>query len=234
MPTTVTLFTQGAVAIEREERRRCIPRGEGLSSDRSTFIRSPVKTFGRFSVRGPAAWRKDGGTGKNSNTMCGACKDLPCELWLVRYHHKERPESRREGAVLSGRVHCPDGGPRQGCFEFFHQLRPNEETHPAGEYRVHGFHAGRTGKRCKRAQRQTPGGHQDPHSEGIGPASCRKGFPQKSESFLTHRRRQSDSALSQQSRIKAASSACRTRRGCGSGGPRGAFLRGSRAAREGT
>src|SRR5438552_16616704 len=58
MPTTVTLSTQGAVAIEREERRRCIPRGEGLSSDRPTFLRSPVKTFGRFSVRGPAAWRR--------------------------------------------------------------------------------------------------------------------------------------------------------------------------------
>src|SRR5438477_7690508 len=83
MPTTATLSTQGAAAIEREERRRCIPRGEGLSSDRSTLVRSPVKTFGRFSVRGPAAWRKDGGTGKNSNTMYGACKDLPYELWLV-------------------------------------------------------------------------------------------------------------------------------------------------------
>src|SRR6266478_1644718 len=35
------------------------------------------KTFGRFSVRGPAAWRKDGGTEKNSNTMYGACKALP-------------------------------------------------------------------------------------------------------------------------------------------------------------
>src|SRR5207302_9089481 len=58
MPTTVTLSTQGAVAIEREERRRCFPRGEGLSSDKSTFLRLPVKTFGRFSVRGPAAWRR--------------------------------------------------------------------------------------------------------------------------------------------------------------------------------
>src|SRR5216684_5920423 len=58
-----------AVATTREERRRFVPRGEGLWNDRSTRHGSPVKTFGRFSVRGPAAWRKDGGTEKNSNTM---------------------------------------------------------------------------------------------------------------------------------------------------------------------
>src|SRR5580693_5236754 len=50
-----------------EKRRRFVPRGEGLWSDKTTVLRLPVKTFGRFSVRGPAAWRKDGGTGKNSN-----------------------------------------------------------------------------------------------------------------------------------------------------------------------
>src|SRR6267378_4942087 len=60
----------------REERRLFVPRGEGLWSDRSTLLGSSVKTFGRFSVRGPAAWRKDGGTGKNSNTMRTACKAL--------------------------------------------------------------------------------------------------------------------------------------------------------------
>jgi hypothetical protein len=63
-----------AGARTREERRRFVPRGEGLWNDRSTHVWSPVKTFGRFSVRGPAAWRKDGGTGKNSNTMFAACK----------------------------------------------------------------------------------------------------------------------------------------------------------------
>src|SRR5229473_1221066 len=71
-----------AGAETREERRRFVPRGEGLWSDRSTQCRSPAKTFGRFSVRGPAAWRKDGGTGKNSNTMRSACKDLRYNLWL--------------------------------------------------------------------------------------------------------------------------------------------------------
>src|SRR5258708_39978532 len=65
-----------ARARTREERRRFVPRGEGLWFNRSTVHRSPVKTFGRFSVRGPAAWRKDGGTGKNSNTMHSACKAL--------------------------------------------------------------------------------------------------------------------------------------------------------------
>src|SRR6267378_1660557 len=65
-----------AVATTREERRRFVPRGEGLWNDRSTRHGSPVTTFGRFSVRGPAAWRKDGGTEKNSNTMRVACKAL--------------------------------------------------------------------------------------------------------------------------------------------------------------
>src|SRR5882757_2172965 len=73
-----------ARARTREERRRFVPRGEGLWFNRSTVHRSPVKTFGRFSVRGPAAWRKDGGTGKNSNTMYSACKALPYNLGLVR------------------------------------------------------------------------------------------------------------------------------------------------------
>src|SRR5438067_4218402 len=118
MPTTATLLTQGAAAIEREERRRCIPRGEGLSSDRSTFLRSPVKTFGRFSVRGPAAWRKDGGTGENSNTMYGACKDLPYELWLVCHHHKGAAESRMCRSVLTCQpTLLPSGAcrTRRGC-----------------------------------------------------------------------------------------------------------------------
>src|SRR5258707_5700345 len=70
-----------AAARTREGRRRFVPRGEGLWSDRSTLHGSPVKTFGRFSVRGPAAWRKDGGTGKNSNTMRNACKALRHDLW---------------------------------------------------------------------------------------------------------------------------------------------------------
>src|SRR5712691_12214267 len=72
-----------AGARTREERRRFVPRGEGLWSDRSTLVGSPVKTFGRFSVRGPAAWRKDGGTRKNTNTMFCLCKALRCLLWLT-------------------------------------------------------------------------------------------------------------------------------------------------------
>src|ERR1700674_3198530 len=72
-----------AGAKPREERQLFVPRGEGLWSDRSTHLGSSVKTFGRFSVRGPAAWRKDGGTGKNSNTMRTACKALRYDLWLL-------------------------------------------------------------------------------------------------------------------------------------------------------
>src|SRR5260370_33597492 len=80
-----------------EKRADVVPRGEGLWSDRSTHLRSPVKTFGRFSVRGPAAWRMDGGTGKNTNTMRTACKDLPYNLWLVW----QRPIRRLESPDLS-------------------------------------------------------------------------------------------------------------------------------------
>jgi hypothetical protein len=49
---------------------------------------SPADTFGRFSVRGPAAWRKDGGTGKNSNTMRKQCKALRHWLWLFEQRPK--------------------------------------------------------------------------------------------------------------------------------------------------
>src|ERR1700682_340672 len=77
-----------AGAKPREERQLFVPRGEGLWSDRSTHLGSSVKTFGRFSVRGPAAWRKDGGTGKNSNTMRTACKALRYDLWLLCQRHK--------------------------------------------------------------------------------------------------------------------------------------------------
>src|SRR6266436_5246859 len=95
MLETITLFTPWAGVIEREERRRCIPRGEGLWSDKSTLHGSPVKTFGRFSVRGPAAWRKDGGTGKNSNTTRSTCKALPYNLQSLCKHHKKTPFHER-------------------------------------------------------------------------------------------------------------------------------------------
>src|SRR6266852_6328623 len=72
-----------AGARSREERRSFVPRWEGLWSDRSTLHGSPVKTFGRFSVRGPAAWRMDGGAGENSNTMRTACKALPVLVSVV-------------------------------------------------------------------------------------------------------------------------------------------------------
>src|SRR6266852_2417789 len=72
----------------REERRRFVPRGEGLWSDRPTHLGLPAKTFGRFSVRGLAAWRKDGGTEKNSNTMRTACKALRYDLWPLCQRHE--------------------------------------------------------------------------------------------------------------------------------------------------
>src|SRR5439155_154026 len=56
------------------ERRHYTSRGEGSSSNRSARNTPglPAATFGRFSVRGPAAWRKDGGTEKTL-TRCFAC-----------------------------------------------------------------------------------------------------------------------------------------------------------------
>src|SRR5260370_11127786 len=85
-----------AGAETREERRRFVPRGEGLWSDKSTRHGSHVKTFGRFSVRGPAAWRKDGGTGKNSNTMRTTCKALRYKLYPLCQRHNELAGPRQE------------------------------------------------------------------------------------------------------------------------------------------
>ena len=48
----------------REKRRNFVPRGEGLWRDKPTKLRSRGETFSSFSVRGPAAWRLDGGTTK--------------------------------------------------------------------------------------------------------------------------------------------------------------------------
>src|SRR6266851_1322576 len=86
-------------AEAREGRRRFVPRGEGLSSNRSIprTLGSPADTFGRFSVRGPAAWRKDGGTGKNSNTMSKPCKAFRHTLWPFEQHHKLPDEGQKSG-----------------------------------------------------------------------------------------------------------------------------------------
>src|SRR5208283_2318101 len=46
-----------ATVLPREERRLSFPRGEGFSSDASVCNRQKANTFGRFSFRGPAAWR---------------------------------------------------------------------------------------------------------------------------------------------------------------------------------
>src|SRR5712664_113965 len=104
-------------AKAREGRRRFVPRGEGLSSNRSIpkTLGSPADTFGRFSVRGPAAWRKDGGTGKNSNTARKPCKAFRHRLWLFEQHHKLRKESGLDliwtlAACLSNTCHT-----RRGC-----------------------------------------------------------------------------------------------------------------------
>jgi hypothetical protein len=104
------LFAGKPGANSPNKRRLCIPRGEGLSSVRSipqiagspaksarlgparksTRLGSPSKTCGRFSIRGPAAWRKDGGTGKNTNTMFLSCLALPYALWPSCHHHYHR------------------------------------------------------------------------------------------------------------------------------------------------
>ena len=99
---------QAARGKTREKRRRFVPRGEGLSSNRSIpeTQGSPADTFGRFSVRGPAAWRKDGGTGKNCNTMCKACKALRYMWWSGSHYHK-----RSLVCFLRGRMHCGNRHP---------------------------------------------------------------------------------------------------------------------------
>src|SRR5271163_3083412 len=89
----------------RVERRRIVPRGEGLSRDKSTGLRSLRQTYGRFSVRGPAAWRLDGGTGKETITRLIECKGLPNRLWDISANHKQRDcqvTAAQVGSLLSG------------------------------------------------------------------------------------------------------------------------------------
>src|ERR1700741_1997925 len=86
MPTAVALSTKGPWQ-SNARRDDVIFLGGGTFERRADPARTEIarKTFGRFSVRGPAAWRKDGGTGKNSNTMRSACKGLalpPCATTL--------------------------------------------------------------------------------------------------------------------------------------------------------
>jgi hypothetical protein len=64
----------------------CSSRG-GLSSDKSTGLRSLRQTCGRFSVRGPAAWRVDGGTGKKITTSIMECKGLRNRLCVIVGDH---------------------------------------------------------------------------------------------------------------------------------------------------
>lgn len=85
-PTEIMPATE-ANGKKREERRRIVPRGEGLSSDKSTGLRSLRQTCGRFSVRGPAAWRVDGGTEKKRITGFAKCKELPNRWYRIRRGH---------------------------------------------------------------------------------------------------------------------------------------------------
>jgi len=62
--TTSSRGSHGAGLFRREERRLSFPRREGSSRDASVRNRQKENTFGRFSFRGPAAWRLDGGTGE--------------------------------------------------------------------------------------------------------------------------------------------------------------------------
>src|SRR5204862_543910 len=54
----------------------------------------------------------------NGNTMYGACKDLPYELWLVCHHHKGAAESQMCRSVLTCQpTLLPSGAcrTRRGC-----------------------------------------------------------------------------------------------------------------------
>lgn len=51
-------------------------------------------------VQSPAAWRKDGGTGKNSNTMFLLCLALRYELWFFRHRHKTEEHRTAPASLL--------------------------------------------------------------------------------------------------------------------------------------
>src|SRR5271170_3718465 len=93
----------GAEVKTRVRRRRIDPRGEGLSSDKSTGLRPLRQTCGRFSVRGPAAWRVDGGTEKKITTSILECKGLPNRLCAIVADHNAHPgRAARMVGILYG------------------------------------------------------------------------------------------------------------------------------------
>src|SRR5215468_6638368 len=94
--------SQVAGHTAREERRLSIPQLEVSFRNIPTGFRlgasfnaKPLKrhTFGRFSVRGPAAWRviSDGGTGRKCITTTCPCKALLKPLWRIFQGHKHAP-----------------------------------------------------------------------------------------------------------------------------------------------
>ena len=51
-------------------------------------VRAALKNAWQVPSQSPAAWRKDGGTGENSNMMFLRCLALRYELWFFRHDHK--------------------------------------------------------------------------------------------------------------------------------------------------
>jgi hypothetical protein len=118
MQTANMLRKEGAVGKTRVERRRIDPLGEGLSSDKSTALRSLRQTSGRFSVRGPAAWRVDGGTGKKITTRNLECKGLPNRLYRIGADHNPHTFAAdwfcRSRSLRKGYLRCNQGGVSSG------------------------------------------------------------------------------------------------------------------------
>ena len=52
-------------------------------------LKGRLENVWQVPIQSPAAWRKDGGTGKNSNTMFLLCPALRYALWLSRHRHKQ-------------------------------------------------------------------------------------------------------------------------------------------------
>jgi len=92
MLKTITLFTQWSGAMEREERRRCIPRGEGFERQINP-TRVARKNVWQVLSQRPSRLAQDGGTGKNSNTMPLACKALRYNLSPLCQRYKKRTRS---------------------------------------------------------------------------------------------------------------------------------------------
>ena len=78
--------------------------------------------------------------------------------------------TRGKGRAVAAESIARLAGPGEECVAVFHQLRPNEGSHPASKRRFHCNHARRAGAGRQGSEREQAGGDKNADSAGAGPA----------------------------------------------------------------